>query len=61
MSPLPLVLRTLPVVLVCLGLTACAGTVVGTVADVAIEAAKIPFKIAGAVVDVAIPDGDKDD
>lgn len=44
------------VVLSCLCLQACLGTIVGTTADVAIEVAKIPFKVGGAVIDVATGD-----
>lgn len=36
----------------------CVGAVIGTTADVAIEVAKIPFKVGAAVIDVAIPDDD---
>jgi len=39
-----------------LGLSGCVSTIVGTAVDVTIEAAKVPFKVAGAVVDVV--DGD---
>ena len=35
-----------------------AGAVVGTVATVAIEVAKVPFKVGGAVIDVATDDED---
>jgi len=35
--------------------------VVGTAVDVTIEAAKVPFKVAGAAVDLATPDEDKED
>jgi hypothetical protein len=42
-------------------LTGCLGTVVGTAVDVTLEVAKVPFKVAGAVVDVATPDEDEDD
>ena len=38
----------------CLG--GCAGAVVGAVADVAIEVVKVPFKVVGAVIDVATDD-----
>lgn len=34
------------------------GTVVGAAADVAIEVAKVPFKVGGAVVDVVSDDED---
>jgi len=39
-----------------LALNGCAGMIVGTAADVAIETAKIPFKVGGAVVDVVTDD-----
>jgi hypothetical protein len=42
-------------------LTACLGTVVGTAVDVTLEVAKVPFKVAGAVVDVATPDADDEE
>ncbi|MDO8272967.1 MAG: NF038104 family lipoprotein [Gammaproteobacteria bacterium] len=54
-------LKLLSVVLVSLGLTACLGTVVGTAVDVTLEVAKVPFKVAGAVVDVATPEDDDED
>ena len=45
----------------CFFMSGCLGTVVGTAVDVTLEVAKVPFKVAGAVVDVAIPDGDDKD
>jgi hypothetical protein len=45
----------------CLFLTGCLGTLVGTAVDVTLEVAKVPFKVAGAVVDVATPDDDDED
>ncbi len=43
-------------------LTGCLGTVVGTAVDVTLEVAKVPFKVAGAAVDVVNGDDeDKDD
>ena len=42
-------------------LQGCLGTVVGTAVDVTLEVAKVPFKVAGAVVDVATPEDDEDD
>jgi hypothetical protein len=42
-------------------LSGCLGTVVGSAVDVTLEVAKVPFKVAGAVIDVAIPDGDRKD
>jgi len=44
----------------CLSLTGCLGTVVGSAVDVTLEVAKVPFKVAGAVADVATSDDDKD-
>ena len=41
--------------------TGCLGAVVGTAVDVTVEVAKVPFKVAGAVVDVATPDDDDED
>jgi hypothetical protein len=43
----------------CLLLSGCLGTVVGSAVDVTLEVVKVPFKVAGAVIDVAVPDGDK--
>ncbi|MEM7359230.1 MAG: NF038104 family lipoprotein [Pseudomonadota bacterium] len=40
-------------------LSACVGTVVGAVADTAIEVIKVPFKVGGAIIDVVTPDGDE--
>jgi uncharacterized membrane protein len=40
-------------------LQGCIGMVVGTAVDVAIEVAKVPFKVGGAVVDVV--SGDDED
>ena len=39
--------------------TGCVGAVVGAAADVAIETAKVPFKVGSAAVDVATPDRKK--
>jgi hypothetical protein len=40
----------------CLLQQGCVGTIVGTAVDTTIEVAKVPFKVAGAVVDVATDD-----
>jgi hypothetical protein len=53
--------RGLSAAAVCLLLNGCLGAVVGAAVDVSLEVAKVPFKVAGAIVDVAIPDGDKKD
>ena len=52
--------RVLTLALLSLMLCACLGTVVGTAVDVTLEVAKVPFKVAGAVVDVATDDDDED-
>ena len=46
-------------IILCLMLQGCLGKIVGTTADVAIEVVKIPFKVGGAVVDVATGSGSK--
>jgi hypothetical protein len=38
------------------GCTTLIGTAVGTVTTVAVEVAKVPFKVAGAAIDVATDD-----
>ena len=59
------VLKTLAVVVVLLMLQGCTamvvGTAVGAVATVAVETVKVPFKVTGAVIDVATDDEDEDD
>ena len=47
-------------VALCLLLFSCVGAVVGAVVDTTIEVAKAPFKVAGAAVDLAVPDDDDD-
>ena len=42
------------------GLNGCVGMVIGQTTDAAIEVAKIPFKVGGAVVDVATGGDDED-
>jgi hypothetical protein len=44
--------------LLMLSLSSCVGLVVGAVVDTTIEVAKVPFKVAGAAVDVIVPDDD---
>lgn len=51
---------TFVLVLGLLALTSgCIGTVVGQTTSAAIEVAKVPFKVGGAVIDVASGDDDK--
>ncbi len=40
-------------------LSSCIGTVVGAAVDTTIEVAKVPFKVVGAAVDLAIPNDDE--
>lgn len=47
-------------VFVMFNLSGCLGTIVGTTVDVAVEAAKVPFKVGGAVVDVATGSDDEE-
>lgn len=58
-------MKTLTVVIVSLMLQGCAamvvGTAVGVVATVAVETAKVPFKVTGAVIDVVSDDDDEED
>lgn len=49
------------ILLVGLGVNSCVGTVVGAAVDTTIEVAKVPFKVAGAAVDVLVPDDDDDE
>jgi len=59
------VLKKLTVVVVLLVLQGCTamvvGTTVGVVTTVAAEAVKVPFKVTGAVIDVATDDEDEDE
>jgi hypothetical protein len=41
-------------------LSGCIAVVVGAVVDTTIEVAKVPFKVAGAAVDVTVPDDNED-
>jgi predicted small secreted protein len=52
----PSVVRLFIVLLTCLMLSGCIGTVVGAVVDTTIEVIKIPFKVGGAVIDAVTPD-----
>ena len=40
-------------------LSGCVGRVVGAAVDTTIEVAKVPFKVGGAIIDVATPDKKK--
>lgn len=53
-------LRVLALALLGLMLSGCLGAVVGTAVDVTLEVAKVPFKVAGAAIDV-VSDGDEEE
>lgn len=53
-------LRSIMVAALCVLLFSCVGAVVGAAVDTTIEVAKVPFKVVGAAVDLAVPDGDDD-
>lgn len=55
------ILPRLAVVAAALLAGGCVGKIVGTTADVAIEVAKVPFKVGKAAVDVATDDDDEDE
>ncbi|MDA0279662.1 MAG: NF038104 family lipoprotein [Proteobacteria bacterium] len=50
--------RSLMLIALCLLLFSCVGAVVGAVVDTTIEVVKVPFKVVGAAVDLAVPDDD---
>lgn len=52
--------RVLIAAMLMLALTACLGTVVGAAVDVTLEVAKLPFKVAGAAIDVMTDDDDEE-
>ncbi|MDX1490192.1 MAG: NF038104 family lipoprotein [Pseudohongiellaceae bacterium] len=51
-------LKISSLIVLAFALSGCLGTVVGTTVDVGIEVVKVPFKVAGAAVDVVTPDKD---
>lgn len=53
-------LRALFLALLCGAMMSCVGAVVGAAVDTTIEVAKVPFKVVGAAVDLAVPDDDDD-
>ena len=50
--------RSLILIGLCLLLFSCVGAVVGAAVDTTIEVVKVPFKVVGAAVDLAVPDDD---
>ena len=53
-------LRSLVLVALCLVSFSCVGAIVGAAVDTTIEVVKVPFKVAGAAVALAVPDDDDD-
>ena len=53
-------IRSLMLIGLSLLLFSCVGMAVSTVVDTTIEVAKVPFKVAEAAVDLAVPDDDDD-
>ncbi|MBT3531634.1 MAG: hypothetical protein HOF74_07825 [Gammaproteobacteria bacterium] len=49
-------IRIVFISLLCLASGSCVGTIVGVAVDTTIEVAKVPFKVVGAAVDLAVPD-----
>ena len=54
-------MKLMTTALLLLALPGCTSMVVGTVTTVAVETAKVPFKVAGAAVDLATDDEDGED
>ena len=54
-------LRVLVLALLGLMLSGCLGAVVGTAVDVTLEVAKVPFKVAGAAIDVVSDDDEEEE
>jgi hypothetical protein len=52
--------RSLMLIGLSLLLFSCVGMVASAVVDTTIEVVKVPFKVAGAAVDLAVPDDDDD-
>ena len=48
-------------VILYLAIQSCAGTLIGTGVDTAIEVVKVPFKLAGSVAGLVIPGDDEDE
>ena len=53
--------HALLVLIIAANLSGCVGTIVGAAVDTTIEVVKVPFKVAGAAIDVATPDKDDDE
>jgi hypothetical protein len=50
-------MKKIPLLIILLfSLSGCVGAVVGTAADLAVEAVKVPFKVGGAIVDAVSDD-----
>lgn len=58
-----MMMKTLGPISLCLLLTmlqGCVGVILGAATDVVIETAKVPFKVGGAVIDLATDDDEED-
>ena len=53
-------LRTFSLLALAIGMQSCVGTIVGAAVDTTIEVVKVPFKVVGAAVDLAVPDDGND-
>ena len=58
MRKYPVHTTILPACICALLLSGCAGTAIDTATDAVIAVAKVPFKVGGAVIDVASDDDD---
>lgn len=55
---MPLARKLCLLLILCAGSSGCIGTAIGQTTSAAIEVAKVPFKVGGAVIDVATGDDD---
>ena len=55
------ILRTFILIALTIGMQSCVGTIVGAGVSTMVDVAKVPFKVVGAAVDLAVPDDDDDD
>lgn len=54
-------MRIVTLLLLSFSLCGCVGAAIGTATDAAIAIGKVPFKVGGAIVDVATPDNDDEE
>ena len=58
--PRNIMIRLSLIAILSLSASGCIGMVIGQTADAVVEVAKVPFKVGGAVIDVATGDDDED-